>query len=139
MCIILQRTMATNMLIRCDYGIPLMKNLTKLRPIQALLASTLLMKEKGLNPEIILYLETPPSKKDIALILDKLGMKAVELLRKGETEYKELNLSDPSKSEEEIIQAMVKFPKLIERPIVITQQRAIIGRPPENVLNLINK
>ncbi|HIB75539.1 MAG TPA: arsenate reductase (glutaredoxin) [Gammaproteobacteria bacterium] len=98
-----------------------------------------LMKEKGLDPEIILYLETPPSEKDIALILDKLGMKALELLRKGETEYKELNLSDPSKSEEEIIQAMVKFPKLIERPIVITQQRAIIGRPPENVLNLINK
>ena len=97
------------------------------------------MKEKGLDPEIILYLDTPPSKKDITLILDKLGMKAPELLRKGETEYKELNLSNPSKSEEEIIQAMVKFPNLIERPIVITQQRAIIGRPPENVLKLINK
>ena len=57
------------------------------------------MKEKGLDPEIILYLDTPPSKKDITLILDKLGMKAPELLRKGETEYKELNLSNPSKSE----------------------------------------
>jgi len=96
-----------------------------------------LMKEKGLDPEIILYLETPPSEKDIALILDKLGMNARELLRKGETEYKELNLSDPSNSEEEIIQAMVKFPKLIERPIVTYQKRAIIGRPPENLLNLI--
>ena len=52
------------------------------------------MKEKGLDPEIILYLDTPPSKKDITLILDKLGMKAPELLRKGETEYKELNLSE---------------------------------------------
>ena len=95
------------------------------------------MKEKGLDPEIILYLETPPSEKDIALILDKLGMNARELLRKGETEYKELNLSDPSNSKEEIIQAMVKFPKLIERPIVTYQKRAIIGRPPENLLNLI--
>ena len=95
------------------------------------------MKEKGLDPEIILYLDTPPSKKDITLILDKLGMKAPELLRKGETEYKELNLSNPSKSEEEIIQAMVKFPKLIERPIIIHKNKAVLGRPPENVLNII--
>ena len=96
-----------------------------------------LLKDKGIDPKVILYLETPPSEKELVIILKKLNMEAKELLRKGEAEFKEQNLSDASKSEEDIIQAMVHFPKLMERPIVIYGDRAIIGRPPENVLKII--
>ena len=96
-----------------------------------------LLKDKGIDPKVILYLETPPSEKELVLILKKLNMEAKELLRKGEAEFKEQNLSDTSKSEEDIIQAMVHFPKLMERPIVIYGERAVIGRPPENVLKII--
>lgn len=96
-----------------------------------------LLNKEGINPEIVLYLETPPSEDDLVLILEKLDMKARELLRKVETEYKEQNLSDPLKSEAEIIKAMVNFPKLIERPIVIHKNNAVLGRPPENVLKII--
>ena len=96
-----------------------------------------LLKDKGIDPEVILYLETPPSEKELVLILKKLNMEAREILRKGEAEFKEQNLSDTSKSEEDIIQAMVHFPKLMERPIVIYGDRAVIGRPPENVLKII--
>ena len=96
-----------------------------------------LLNEKGINPDIVLYLETPPSEKQLELILKKLNFKARDLLRKGEAEFKEQNLSDQSKSEQDLIRAMIEFPKLIERPIVIYGERAIIGRPPENVLELI--
>ena len=96
-----------------------------------------LLKDKGIDPKVILYLETPPSEKELVLILKKLNMEARELLRKGEAEFKEQNLSDTSKSEEDVIQAMVNFPKLMERPIVIYGDRAVIGRPPENVLKII--
>ena len=96
-----------------------------------------LLKDKGIDPKVILYLETPPSEKELVLILKKLNMEARELLRKGEAEFKEQNLSDASKSKEDIIQAMVHFPKLMERPIVIYGDRAVIGRPPENVLKII--
>jgi len=96
-----------------------------------------LLKEKGINPDIILYLQTPPSEKQLASILKKLNYRARDLLRKGEAEFKEQNLSDQSKSEQDLIRAMIEFPKLIERPIVIYGERAIIGRPPENVLEII--
>ncbi len=96
-----------------------------------------LLKDKGIDPKVILYLETPPSEKELVLILKKLNMEARELLRKGEAKFKEQNLSDTSKSEEDVIQAMVNFPKLMERPIVIYGDRAVIGRPPENVLKII--
>lgn len=96
-----------------------------------------LLKDKGIDPKVILYLETPPSEKELVLILKKLNMEARELLRKGEAEFKELKLSDSSKSEEDLIKAMVHFPKLMERPIVIYGDRAVIGRPPENVLKII--
>jgi len=96
-----------------------------------------LLNEKGINPDIVLYLETPPSEKQLESILKKLNLKARDLLRKGEAEFKEQNLSDQSKSEQDLIRAMIEFPKLIERPIVIYGERAIIGRPPENVLEII--
>ena len=96
-----------------------------------------LLKEKGINPEIILYLETPPSETQLISILKKLKLEPRDLMRKGESEFKEQNLSDESKSEKDLIRAMIECPKLIERPIVIYGERAVIGRPPENVLKII--
>ena len=97
-----------------------------------------LLRQKGIDPQIILYLEEPPSESDLANILDCLGMGPRELLRTGEIEYKELNLKDRTLDDSKIIKLMSENPKLIERPIVVSSNRAIIGRPPENVLNLIN-
>jgi len=85
---------------------------------------------------ILLYLETPPTASVLAEILLKLGISARELLRTGEDAYKEKNLSDHKKTERQIIDAMVSNPKLIERPIVINGSKAIIGRPPEQVLEI---
>ena len=96
-----------------------------------------LLKDNGINPKVVLYLQTPLSEKELVLILKKLNLEAKDLLRKGEAEFKELNLSDSSKSEEDLIKAMINFPKLMERPIIINRDRAVIGRPPENVLEII--
>ena len=95
-----------------------------------------LLREQGLEPEVILYLETPPNAKTLKAILGKLGISARELLRKGEDAYKELNLADETLSEAALIKAMVENPKLIERPIAINGDKAVIGRPPENVLQV---
>ncbi|MTI62630.1 arsenate reductase (glutaredoxin) [Methylophaga sp.] len=96
-----------------------------------------LLEEKGIEPDIIKYLDTPPSAAELKQILQKLGISARDLLRKGEDDYKALNLKDPSLSEDELINAMVKHPKLIERPIVIKDNKARLGRPPESVLDII--
>ncbi len=95
-----------------------------------------LLEEKGINPEIILYLKDNPNKDDIKDLLQKLGIPAEKLIRKGEQIYKD-NFKGKSLSEEEWIDAMVDFPKLIERPIVVKGNKAILGRPPQNVLDLI--
>jgi arsenate reductase (glutaredoxin) len=97
-----------------------------------------LIEEKGISPEIILYLETPPSAKELAAIIEKLGIKARDLLRKGEQDYKDNDLKNPALSDDELIARMIKFPKLIERPIVIKGNQAALGRPPESVLPLID-
>ena len=96
-----------------------------------------LLEERGVQPKIILYLETPPGRAEIARLLQKLGLTAGELVRRGEEEYKACGLRKDS-SDEEILTAMAKHPKLIERPIVVRGDRAVLGRPPENVLELIN-
>ena len=96
-----------------------------------------LIKEKGIEPEIILYLESPPSKKDISDILSKLNLPVEAIIRKSEAIYKEL-FKGKVMSEDEWIEALTKYPKLIERPIVINGDKAIIGRPPENVNRLID-
>jgi arsenate reductase len=96
-----------------------------------------LLEENGVTAEIVLYLETPPDEKTLAALLAKLGISARDLLRKGEAEYKDNNLKDPGLSEAELIAAMVKFPRLIERPIVVSAERAVLGRPPEAVLDII--
>lgn len=96
-----------------------------------------LLEEKGIEPEIVLYLENTPSKADLKSILKSLGITARELMRKKEAEYKDNNLADDSLSEDDLIDAMIKFPKLIERPIVVNGAQAAVGRPPENVLEII--
>lgn len=96
-----------------------------------------LIEEKGITPDIILYLENTPTTNEIESLLKKLGMTARELLRKGEQDYKGNNLNDANLSEQSLIEKMAQFPKLIERPIVVKDEKAILGRPPENVLDLI--
>lgn len=96
-----------------------------------------LLTERSITATIIHYLETPPDNKTLKEILSKLGISARQLLRTGEDEYKELGLADESLSEAKLIDAMVMHPRLIERPILVVDNKAIIGRPPENVLMLI--
>ena len=96
-----------------------------------------LLEENGVNPKVVLYLETPPSGGEIKGLLKKLGMKASELVRRGEDDYKASGL-DRDASDAKVVAAMVKYPKLIERPIVVRGSKAVVGRPPENVLTLIN-
>ena len=96
-----------------------------------------LLREQGHEPEIVLYLDTPPNAKILKALLGKLGIGARDLLRKGEDAYKELNLADEKVSEAALIKAMVENPKLIERPIAENGDKAVIGRPPENVLQII--
>lgn len=92
-----------------------------------------LLREQGQEPEIILYLETPPNAKTLKALLGKLGINARDLLRKGEDAYKDLNLADEKLSDAALIKAMVENPKLIERPIAVNGDKAVIGRPPEKV------
>jgi len=96
-----------------------------------------LLEERNIEPEIVLYLETPPSNDELTDLLSKLDISARELLRKGEDAYKENNLKDDSLSEAQLVQAMHDFPKLIERPIVIANDKAALGRPPEQVLEIL--
>jgi len=95
-----------------------------------------IIEEKGLEPEVIRYLDTPPDKTELKELLRKLNMQASELVRKGEQVYKE-NYKGKDLTEEEWLNAMLEHPKLIERPIVVKGDKAIIGRPPENVKELI--
>jgi len=95
-----------------------------------------LLEEQGVEAEVIKYLETPPSKEELKGLLKMLGMGARELMRTKEDIYKELGLKD-IEDEEVLIEAMVANPKLIERPIVMKDGKAVIGRPIENVVELL--
>ena len=96
-----------------------------------------LLEARGLQLTVVRYLETPPSAAELKRLLGKLGISARDLLRSGEDEYKALGLSDTRLSETQLIEAMASHPKLIERPILIAGDKAIIGRPPEKVLELL--
>ena len=96
-----------------------------------------ILNKQNVNTEIVLYLETPPSAEEVTSILQKLGLSSRDIIRKGEEEYKLLNIKDQSLTENELISFMSENPKLIERPIVVKDDKAIIGRPPENVLSLL--
>lgn len=103
-------------------------------------ATLSLLQDAGYDPEIILYLESPPSPNQIKEALALLAMQSArELMRKGEAEYKDKSLDNPELSESELISAMLGNPKLIERPIVFANGKAAIGRPPESVLGLWEK
>lgn len=95
-----------------------------------------LLQDHGIEPKVVLYLETPPDSSEIKALLKKLGISAAELVRRSEDEYKASGLGKDS-SEADIVAAMAKYPKLIERPIVVRGNRAVLGRPPENVLALL--
>lgn len=96
-----------------------------------------LLEEKGITPEVVLYLDTSPDAAEIQGLLDKLGLRASELVRRGEEEYKACGLNKDS-SEADVLAAMAAHPRLIERPIVVRDDRAVLGRPPENVLALLD-
>ncbi|MCA1804578.1 MAG: arsenate reductase (glutaredoxin) [Xanthomonadaceae bacterium] len=96
-----------------------------------------LLRAQGLEPEVVEYLKTPPTATELERILELLGREPRELLRTGEAEYQQLGLDDPTLSREALIQAMVDHPQLIERPILLTQRKAALGRPPENVLEIL--
>jgi len=95
-----------------------------------------LLKENGVHPEIVFYLETPPTEIELKAIIKKLGIKPLALIRKTEKIFKE-NYKGKTLSDKEWIQAMVLYPKLIERPILIDKKRASIGRPPEVLLTML--
>ena len=96
-----------------------------------------LLEEHQISPEVVEYLNTPPSKEELSEILSMLGLAPRQLMRTKEAEYKELGLDDESLSREQLIEAMVANPKLIERPIVINNGKAAIGRPPETILDIL--
>lgn len=96
-----------------------------------------LLEEKGVDAQIVKYLDTPPSKEELVDVLKMLGIGARELMRTKEAIYKELNLKDEN-DEDKLIEAMIDNPKLIERPIVIKDGKAAIGRPIENIVALLD-
>lgn len=100
-------------------------------------ATLALLQEQGIEPEVVLYLDEPPSSEQIRALLKKLELRAEQLVRRGEDDYKQAGLGRTS-TEDELVAAMAAHPRLIERPIVIHEDRAVLGRPPENVLALID-
>lgn len=97
-----------------------------------------LLEKRGVAPEVIRYLDTPLSAKDIKTLLKQLNVSPRELLRTNEDAYKALNLSDPATTDGAIIKALTENPKLLQRPIAVKGDRAVIGRPPETVLELLS-
>ena len=101
-------------------------------------ATLKLLEDKQISPTIVKYLDTPPDANTLNSVLEMLGIDDPrKLMRRNEVEYKENNLDDESLSKDDLIQAMLKYPRLIERPIVVTNGKAAIGRPPETILNIL--
>ncbi|GLQ51410.1 arsenate reductase (glutaredoxin) [Dyella flava] len=98
-----------------------------------------LLEQHGKPFEVIHYLETPPSAAELKTLLSQLGMTARQLLRSGEDVYQELHLDNDSLDDATLIDAMAKHPRLIERPIVVADGKAVIGRPPETVLGILKR
>lgn len=96
-----------------------------------------LLEKAGQSPEIVLYLNTPPTEKELTAIIKKLGIKPYDLIRRNEKIFKE-NFKGKDLSDKEWIQAMVQYPKLIERPILVTKEKAALGRPPEDLLTILD-
>lgn len=97
-----------------------------------------LLQERGVAPEIVHYLQTPPGIEELRALLALLGTGPRGLLRTSEAEFAELGLADPAMSDEALLAAMAAHPRLIERPVFVHGGRAVIGRPPERVLELLD-
>ncbi|RMH20384.1 MAG: arsenate reductase (glutaredoxin) [Gammaproteobacteria bacterium] len=97
-----------------------------------------LLRDRGIEPTIIEYLKTPPDAKQLRAILNMLGLSPRELMRKKEPEYRDLGLDGDHLTDEALIEAMISHPRLMERPIVIAEGRAALGRPPEKVLEILS-
>ena len=100
-------------------------------------ATLQILEEKNIDPVVVEYLKTPPDAKTLDDLLTMLGMDPRDLMRKQEDEYKANHLDDESLSREELIAAMINNPKLLERPIVVANNKVVIGRPPEKVLDIL--
>lgn len=96
-----------------------------------------LLRDRGIEPQVIEYLKTPPDRATLEKLLKMLKMEPRDLMRKKEKEYKELELDNADLDRDTLIQAMIDHPKLIERPIVIYNRKAALGRPPQHVLDIL--
>jgi arsenate reductase (glutaredoxin) len=96
-----------------------------------------LLQDRDIETDVVDYLQTPPDSKTLKSLLSKLNLSARQLMRTKEAAYKEAGLADPKLSESALIKAMIEHPILIERPIVVNGDKAVIGRPPENVLAIL--
>lgn len=96
-----------------------------------------LLRERGIEPQVVHYLDTPPTAEELRALLAMLGIPARALLRSGEDAFAELGLDDETLQDADLIDAMVQHPRLIERPIFVHQGKAVLGRPPEQVLGLL--
>jgi len=96
-----------------------------------------LLEARGLTPTVVRYLDTPLNTAQLKTLLGQLNISARQLLRTGEDEYKALNLADSTLSDSQLIEAMAAHPKLIERPILVAGAKAVIGRPPEKILEIL--
>ena len=100
-------------------------------------ATLALLEERGLSPQVVNYLKSPPSLAELSRLIALLGITPRQLIRSGEAAYKDLGLSDPDLDDAKLLQAMRDYPALIQRPIVVAGDAARIGRPPEAVLEII--
>ena len=100
-------------------------------------ATLQLLQDRGLSPKVVEYLKTPPTQAELTAIAKALAVPARDLLRKGEAPYKELGLDDPGLGDAKAVAAMAAHPILLERPIVVKNGKAAIGRPPEAVLDIL--
>jgi arsenate reductase len=101
-------------------------------------AALALLEENDVSPEIIYYLETPPSIETLKSLLEKLGLQLQDIIRSSEDDYDELGFDDETLSEEIVLDLLQKHPHLLQRPIVVKGDKAIIARPPEDVLGMID-
>ena len=98
-----------------------------------------LLRENGVEPEVVEYLKTPLQKKELQMISKAIGLRPANFIRKNENDYKENSIAEYLDNDEKVFQYIVKYPKIMERPIVVSNGKGIIGRPPSNVLDLINE
>ncbi len=96
-----------------------------------------MLREQGIEPEIVKYLDEPPDVETLERLLGQLGMEPRELMRKKEAEYKDLGLADTSLNHDQLVAAMAAHPRLIERPIVVSEKGTVLGRPTEKILEIL--